>query len=86
MTASCSNAVRLVVSVVLVDSFLVCEDCDADLLPSVMLFLSFEVAALVGRDCCWRRAAEARRSAIEVVREDGFEAILPFNHYWSVCT
>jgi len=77
ITASCSSTRRRVVSVV-VDVLRVCDDCDA--LPSSVAFRNRSVAALVGRFCCWRSAAEARRSAIEAAREGGFDAILWPSH------
>lgn len=79
--ASCSNARRLVdVSVVVVVILRTCEPCDPDLLS----LEGFRVAALAGRDCCWRRAAEARRSATEAPREGGLEAIARVVHSRSV--
>jgi hypothetical protein len=74
--ASCSRARRRVDVSVVVVILRTCEVCDPDLLsPEV-----FRVAALAGRDCCWRRAAEARRSATEAPREGGLEAIARVVH------
>jgi hypothetical protein len=78
--ASCSNARRLVeVSVVVVVILRTCDACDPALL-SLEVFRSRSVAALAGRDCCWRRAAEARRSATEAPREGWLEAIVCLVH------
>jgi hypothetical protein len=82
--ASCSNARRLVEVSVVVDVILrTCDACDPALL-SLEVFLSRSVAALAGRDCCWRRAAEARRSATEAPREGWLEAIVCLVHSRSV--
>jgi hypothetical protein len=82
--ASCSNARRLVeVSVVVVVILRTCDACDPALL-SLEVFRSRSVAALAGRDCCWRRAAEARRSATEAPREGWLEAIVCLVHSRSV--
>ena len=78
--ASCSRARRRVDVSVVVVTLRTCETCDPDLLsPEV-----FRVAALAGRDCCWRRAAEARLSATEAPREGGLEAIARVVHSRSV--
>jgi hypothetical protein len=78
--ASCSNARRLVeVSVVVVVILRTCDACDPALL-SLAVLRSRSVAALAGRDCCWRRAAEARRSATEAPREGWLEAIVCLVH------
>lgn len=85
--ASCSNARRRVdVSVVVVVVVLrTCEPCDPDLL-SLEVLRKRSVAALAGRDCCWRRAAEARLSATEAPREGGLEAIAGLVHsIWKCC-
>lgn len=81
--ASCSNARRLVDVSVVVVTLRTCDACDPDLL-SPELFRSRSVAALAGRDCCWRRAAEARRSATEAPREGGLEAIGCVGHSMGV--
>lgn len=74
--ASCSKARRRVDVSVVVVTLRTCEACDPDLLsPEV-----FRVAVLAGRDCCWRRAAEARLSATEAPREGGLEAIARVVH------
>lgn len=74
--ASCSRARRRVDVSVVVVILRTCETCDPDLLsPEV-----FRVAVLAGRDCCWRRAAEARLSATEAPREGGLEAIARVVH------
>ena len=78
--ASCSRARRRVDVSVVVVILRTCETCDPDLLsPEV-----FRVAVLAGRDCCWRRAAEARLSATEAPREGGLEAIARVVHSKSV--
>ena len=77
--ASCSRARRRVDVSVVVVILRTCEACDVDLL-SLEVFRRRSVAALAGRDCCWRRAAEARRSATEAPREGGFEAIARVVH------
>jgi hypothetical protein len=78
--ASCSNVRRLAdISVVVVVILRTCDACDPVLL-SPEVFRSRSVAALAGRDCCWRRAAEARRSATETPREGGLEAIARVVH------
>lgn len=83
--ASCSSTRRLVeVSVVVVVVLRACDDCDPDLL-SPEAFRSRSFAALAGRDCCWRRAAEARRSATDAPREGGLEAIVEYPHSIGVC-
>lgn len=81
--ASCSSARRRVDVSVVVVILRTCEACDVDLL-SLEVFRRRSVAALAGRDCCWRRAAEARRSATEAPREGGLEAIARVVHSRSV--
>lgn len=79
--ASCSRARRRVDVSVVVVILRTCEVCDPDLLsPEV-----FRVAALAGRDCCWRRAADARLSATEAPREGGLEAIARVVHSKKEC-
>lgn len=72
--ASCSRTRRRVDVSVVVVTLRVCVACEPGLL-SVVEVRSRSVAALAGRDCCWRRAAEARLSATEAPRDGGLEAI-----------
>lgn len=66
---------RLVeVSVVVVVILRACDACDPGLL-SPEAFRSRSWAALAGRDCCWRKAADALLSATEAPRDGGLEAI-----------
>ena len=88
--ASCSRARRRVDVSVVVVTRRVCVACEPGLLSVVEVRIR-SVAALAGRDCCWRKAAEARLSATEAPREGGLEAIVwcphskPLESSASVC-
>jgi hypothetical protein len=77
--ASCSRTRRFVDVSVVVVTLRVCVACEPGLLFTVEA-RSRSVAALAGRDCCWRRAAEARLSATEAPRGGGLEAIAWYPH------
>jgi hypothetical protein len=77
--ASCSRTRRRVDVSVVVVTLRVCVACEPGLLSVVEARIR-SVAALAGRDCCWRRAAEARLSATEAPRDGGLEAIARCPH------